>query len=426
MPLYEEKLISPLAIRFSQPRIRSTFRDGHTLEETLAQVSTVTAPADSAYDAVLAAPFPPIEVVRWRPKLRDADGSALSDETGESLRGEECWFTLDNRRLYCLQNAAAQGLPHSIAAVVRVMYDIPTVKSIARKFKTTTSGSSVKVAAHHDEVPICTWGWQSSPQVTAVHAQGTCSGIAQMQKDVETRDHARLEDAPLDSGLYSAPAFECAKSTDDSSCASEPDSSNCDDVSQHGVDAKKPEAPSFVYEAGATLRSMFNQGADTESVAGTSRRLHQQRQVQSQMRQHEQHHQLLVEEYLAKNFKQQQQEYLLRQHQQRLRQQQLLLETQQMASAQQLWLMQRQQELMMAPQLWSQQQQLQLQQQQQQQTQQPQQTRSQATQSLFSQLKQRQHSMHHAAGGAPWEDSNYSWWNEYGLQADTEEGVYIS
>jgi len=191
MPLYEEKLVSPLAIRFSQGRIRSTFRDGRLLEESLSEIAPVAAPDGSAHSCVLKAPFPPIEVVRWRPKLRGDDGKALDADFGG-----ECWFTLDNRRLYCLQSAAARLLPNECpAAVVRIMYDIPTIKSIARKFKTTSSGSCVDIAHHHDTAPILRWDWQSLRRVKALQQEG-CSALCQVQSDIDTRDHTLLEDAP--------------------------------------------------------------------------------------------------------------------------------------------------------------------------------------------------------------------------------------
>ena len=38
MPVYEEKLISPLAVRFSQEHVRSTFRNGMNLEAAVGLV----------------------------------------------------------------------------------------------------------------------------------------------------------------------------------------------------------------------------------------------------------------------------------------------------------------------------------------------------------------------------------------------------
>jgi len=422
MPLYEEKLISPLAIRFSQPRIRSTFRDGHTLEESLAQIATVTAPPGSSHDALLAAPFPPIEVVRWQPKLRDANGSALLDESGEAVRGEECWFTLDNRRLYCLQKAAAQALPHSAAAVVHVMYDIPTVKSIARKFKTTTSGISVKIAAHHDEAPISTWGWQALPNIAGLRAQGPCAGLCQVQVDTDTRDHALLEDAPLDGGLCIAFAVDSAKSTDDSSSASDKESTSGDDLIQP---VKSNQAPAVIYEPGQTMRALIHQRPVSESLTNTGRGHQHGRRQSDKQQQHDQQHQLLLGEYLPREqnrLRAQAQQQQLHQHQQeqQLHQQQLLLEQhmmqEHMASAQHLWLLQRQQQQQQEQQLMSMQQVWMLQQQQQQQheshqEQLPQQQAVQQKQSLFSQLQRKQHvrTKEQSSYGAPWDETGYSW-----------------
>jgi len=44
MPIYEPKLISPLAIRFTQEHIRTTFQDGRVVEDSI----------DEAQDAPIA------------------------------------------------------------------------------------------------------------------------------------------------------------------------------------------------------------------------------------------------------------------------------------------------------------------------------------------------------------------------------------
>lgn len=86
------RLLNPLSIRFSQPRIAAHFRDGHRLEEAAAgfvemplanlrDLDTSALKGDSApgappYDTVLVPPFPEIRVISWRPKLRRPDGEA--------------------------------------------------------------------------------------------------------------------------------------------------------------------------------------------------------------------------------------------------------------------------------------------------------------------------------------------------------------
>lgn len=265
MPLYEEKLISPLAIRFSQTRIRSTFRDGHTLEESFGQIHSESAPSSVSYNVLLKAPFPPIEVVRWRPRLRDAHGCALEDDSGEAMLGGECWFTLDNRRLYCLQKAATRALPHSAAAIVRVMYDIPTVRSISRKFKTTTAGNSVHITDHHDTSPILTWDWESQECVTSLRTHGGSLGsLAQVREDEEMRDHTFLHDAPPSPGLCVAfsPVVKESKKLD----------------STHHRDNTPASSPSG-YEAGQALLATVRGNTKIETSTNDLHQLWQQQEI---------------------------------------------------------------------------------------------------------------------------------------------------
>eukprot|EP00747_Dinoflagellata_sp_TGD_P178930 gnl/TRDRNA2_/TRDRNA2_28864_c0_seq1.p1 gnl/TRDRNA2_/TRDRNA2_28864_c0~~gnl/TRDRNA2_/TRDRNA2_28864_c0_seq1.p1 ORF type:complete len:354 (-),score=37.28 gnl/TRDRNA2_/TRDRNA2_28864_c0_seq1:38-1099(-) len=196
MPLYEEKLISPLAVHFSQTRIRPTFQDGYPVAESLAQIQVV-APGDSTgYDLLLDAPFPPIEIIRWRPKLREEDGTPVENGFGGNVLGEECWFTFDNRRLYCLQSAAARQWPRHVGAVVRVMYDIPTVRSAARKFRTTTLGRSVKICRRYDTGPADSWDWVQATGKASVSSAEADGSLARILQDVRVSDHASLCNVP--------------------------------------------------------------------------------------------------------------------------------------------------------------------------------------------------------------------------------------
>lgn len=196
--LYEEKLISPLAVRFSQMRIRPTFQDGYPVEDSLAQVEVVKSPPGTGYDLLLDAPFPPIEIIRWRPKLREQDGTPLEDESGETLLGAECWFTLDNRRLYCLQSVAVREWPCSVGASVRVMYDVPIAKSAARKFRTTTMGSSVNISMRYDAVPHACWNWTEETQGPGrqILSAAYYSALGTVQRDADRRDRSLLPDVP--------------------------------------------------------------------------------------------------------------------------------------------------------------------------------------------------------------------------------------
>mmetsp|Transcript_88333 Transcript_88333/g.285277 ORF Transcript_88333/g.285277 Transcript_88333/m.285277 type:complete len:426 (+) Transcript_88333:85-1362(+) len=141
MPIYEEKIISPLAVRFTQEHIKTLFRDGRIVEDTVEEIKTST--GDGGYDAILEAPFPDIEIIRF------SGGAA-----------ERHWFTLDNRRLYCLQRAAAKLWPLRVAVKVQILYADPG--AVRRKFDSTTLGSSVTVSPSCKVAPLFRWDWKVS------------------------------------------------------------------------------------------------------------------------------------------------------------------------------------------------------------------------------------------------------------------------
>mmetsp|Transcript_51424 Transcript_51424/g.138549 ORF Transcript_51424/g.138549 Transcript_51424/m.138549 type:complete len:392 (+) Transcript_51424:91-1266(+) len=145
MPIYEEKLICPLAIRFTQQHIRPTFQDGHETEETIAQIKV--RPGSGEYDCILEAPFPNIEIVRWYPQ--GVRGSELEDV--------KHWYSLDNRRLYCLQRAAAAQWPRRVAAVAEGLY--AATDGIWRKDDSATSGFAVAIG-HSPKMVLSQWDWR--------------------------------------------------------------------------------------------------------------------------------------------------------------------------------------------------------------------------------------------------------------------------
>mmetsp|Transcript_64074 Transcript_64074/g.149207 ORF Transcript_64074/g.149207 Transcript_64074/m.149207 type:complete len:313 (+) Transcript_64074:42-980(+) len=171
------RLLNPLVIRFSQPRIAPHFRDGHLLDETCAEVYDAPLEGCGAspvlmgagrpqYDAVLLPPFPPIRVISWLPKLRRPDGEAERDEHGDQKLGKRAWFALDNRRLHSMQYAAAQRWPRRCCAVVRCIEEVPgtTVREL-RKFRTTTEGRSVEVGVRTGQTQLWTWQQAAPPGV---------------------------------------------------------------------------------------------------------------------------------------------------------------------------------------------------------------------------------------------------------------------
>ncbi|CAE8616671.1 unnamed protein product [Polarella glacialis] len=96
------RLLNPLSIRFSQPRIAPHFRDGHLLQDTVSEVfeaqledpqrhfSRLQDAAEGAppYDLVLVPPFPAIRVISWLPKIRRPDGISELLGTFRELVGD--------------------------------------------------------------------------------------------------------------------------------------------------------------------------------------------------------------------------------------------------------------------------------------------------------------------------------------------------
>lgn len=144
MPVYEEKLISPLALRFTQEHIKTSFQDGRIVEDTVAEIEAHPADTDD-YDLVLSVPFPEIEIIRWGQSQRES-GSAGH------------WFTLDNRRLYCLQRAAIQHWPLRVAVKVDILYADPG--AVKKKYDSTTLGESVTVSHSCKEAALFRWDWR--------------------------------------------------------------------------------------------------------------------------------------------------------------------------------------------------------------------------------------------------------------------------
>ncbi|CAE6973381.1 unnamed protein product [Symbiodinium natans] len=130
MPLYEERLINPLSVRFSQDRMWEEFSDGRQVEDTVWEISAKD--GGHGYDLFLSPPFPSVEIVRLRQQRREGS-TGVVNERGERLYGDESWFTFDNRRLYCLQRAALEHWPRTTAVVVKVLFDMPDVRSARHK-----------------------------------------------------------------------------------------------------------------------------------------------------------------------------------------------------------------------------------------------------------------------------------------------------
>eukprot|EP00927_Polykrikos_kofoidii_P039457 TRINITY_DN33839_c0_g1_i1.p1 TRINITY_DN33839_c0_g1~~TRINITY_DN33839_c0_g1_i1.p1 ORF type:complete len:537 (+),score=78.73 TRINITY_DN33839_c0_g1_i1:86-1612(+) len=171
--------MSPLDICFSQWKVRHTFWDGTPLEQVLPQVRAVPSTAEDRanHNAPwrLEAPFEAIEIVLWRCKLRDATTGRpkIDPKTGKPLFDPDFrWFTLDNRRLYCLQKAAMSVWPERcVVDVVEVPRGPPERVRELRKFRTLDSGQSIMIGSTQDKVPFQGWSWEE--QAAAMEAQRT-------------------------------------------------------------------------------------------------------------------------------------------------------------------------------------------------------------------------------------------------------------
>lgn len=183
MPLYEEKLICPLAVRFTQEHIRPVFQDGRHLEDTIRQIKQK--PGIDEYDAILEVPFDAIEIIRWRKR----------DESGAEPDSRH-WFTFDNRRLYCLQRCAIALWPKRVGIVVQALY--AATDGSHRKDNSLTAGRRVWIG-HSLKALTAGWDWRDALPTST----GTEEEKQQIQKvyDVLARDDKRagypdLCDAP--------------------------------------------------------------------------------------------------------------------------------------------------------------------------------------------------------------------------------------
>eukprot|EP00913_Durusdinium_trenchii_P022954 g21553.t1 len=80
------------------------------------------------------------------------DGSQLFDQEGNELYGDREWYTLDNRRLYCLQRAAVSLYPKEVRILVKVVRQEDGSCREFRKFRSTDRGRSIRLG-HKDGLP---------------------------------------------------------------------------------------------------------------------------------------------------------------------------------------------------------------------------------------------------------------------------------
>lgn len=142
MPIYDEKLICPLAVRFSQDHIRPEFQKGgsQSIDLEAAINAITTKPGSGDYDIVLVHPFPQIEIIRGHLKSGD----------------KHHWLSLDNRRLYCLQRAAVAHWPLRAAVVVDALR-APT-EGMRKKVNSSVDGLSVGIG-HSSNALLGRFDW---------------------------------------------------------------------------------------------------------------------------------------------------------------------------------------------------------------------------------------------------------------------------
>lgn len=177
--------ISPLDVHFSQMRARERFRCDRLIEDSVPDVRAVLLSAEDAAAIAsepseaeaeltegvatgkvwrLEAPFPPIEVLMWRCKLRDEKTGRpkVDPETGGELCDvQDRCFSLDNRRLFCLQRAAAAVWPDRAVVAVIELPPGPLARSRElRKFRTLDCGRSVFIGSRGEGEELVRWSWR--------------------------------------------------------------------------------------------------------------------------------------------------------------------------------------------------------------------------------------------------------------------------
>jgi hypothetical protein len=165
--------VSPLDVRFSQKKMRHMFMNGNLLADVAPLVQTVRCSKEEEASLGtpwrLVAPFPAIEVVRWRCKLRDerTGRPKVDPESGACLfDSEEHLFTLDNRRLYCLQLAGTRVWPEACSVQVSELpAGPPELMREMKKFKTMDCGKSILIGSRQDKVPFVRWAWRAKLKI---------------------------------------------------------------------------------------------------------------------------------------------------------------------------------------------------------------------------------------------------------------------
>lgn len=163
----EKRSVNPLSLRFSQAVIYRTFHNGLNVDDVIGEIRGRHIPAESPFGAYcprraaqanvhLFAPFPYIRVLSGNRNLKYLDGrGSQPDQVSEE---QELLYTIDNRRLYVLQQAALRRWPKRCLVDVFVMERLP-YKRHARKFDNYKDGYTVQLGHGRNSSDITMWCW---------------------------------------------------------------------------------------------------------------------------------------------------------------------------------------------------------------------------------------------------------------------------
>mmetsp|Transcript_22751 Transcript_22751/g.52632 ORF Transcript_22751/g.52632 Transcript_22751/m.52632 type:complete len:268 (+) Transcript_22751:82-885(+) len=201
--------LCPFDIHFSQTRIRPEFQDGRSLQTALDQMQAEPLARTDEGDGelLLVPPFPRIEVTKWRCKLRDSTGAPkLDSDTGcELYSQEERWFSFDNRRLCCLQRAAAAQWPKKVMCeAIEIPQTLARTREL-RKFDTRSSGCSVFVGRRDEPNPE-RWCWRTTVGLPA--AEPEPGVVMRLRHRGDRAREAEPGDLPFKRGQRQRPAEE--------------------------------------------------------------------------------------------------------------------------------------------------------------------------------------------------------------------------
>jgi len=255
MPIYEEKLICPLSIRFTQDYIRTTFRDGRQIQTALNAIKVE--PGVGQFDLVLRAPFPHIEIMRWRiPRY----GVARIKTSGRNRSTEERehWFTLDNRRLYCLQKVATALWPRRVATVVEILYADPG--SIWRKYNNYTHGFCVNLGPSSSEAPTDRFDWRETILPLELRHEDESGVLELVLADDKKRKVDELPDTPDRPGVEAQTVSEVLSGAAPAAQASVATGSG-----EEWPEAAQPSAPAH----GSCITPSTAEGSEDSDVAAS-------------------------------------------------------------------------------------------------------------------------------------------------------------